>query len=126
MDEEGCELPAERPGVLPAQIDLVIHAVQPEPHRLVRRAPVKVVLQYDGYLCRHPGLLSAMGLPARYRPAAPRARGSATMAGPGGPIPAPRPVRPLAAAARARPGSGSRAARSPGRPARCRPEAATG
>src|SRR6185312_4362400 len=61
VDEEGCELPAERPGVLPAQVDLVDHAVQPEPHRLVGRAPVKIVFQHDGYLSRHPGLLTAMG-----------------------------------------------------------------
>jgi len=43
MDEEVCELPAERPRVLLIQVYLVIHAVQPESHRLVRRASVKIV-----------------------------------------------------------------------------------
>src|SRR5215831_15275109 len=53
MDEEGRELPAELPGVLLAQIDLVIHAVPPD----------------------------CDGLPARYLPAGPGARGSGTPVG---------------------------------------------
>src|SRR6266851_8979933 len=38
--DERRELRAEGPGVLLAQVDLVIGAVEPEPHRLVRRAAV--------------------------------------------------------------------------------------
>jgi hypothetical protein len=41
--DEGRELPAERGGVLGAQIDLVLGAAQPEPHRLIRRAAIKIV-----------------------------------------------------------------------------------
>jgi hypothetical protein len=42
LDERRKLLP-ERPGVLLAQIDLVLGAAQPEPHRLLRRAPIKIV-----------------------------------------------------------------------------------
>ena len=40
---EGRELAAERGGVLIAQVDLVFGAIQPEPYRLIRRAPIKIV-----------------------------------------------------------------------------------
>jgi hypothetical protein len=40
---EGCELLTERPGVLLVQIDLVLRAAAPEPHRLICRAAVKIV-----------------------------------------------------------------------------------
>jgi hypothetical protein len=43
MVDEGGELPAERGGVAGAQIDLVVCAADREPHRLIRRAPVKIV-----------------------------------------------------------------------------------
>ncbi len=39
MTGERCELAAERRGVLGAQIDLILGAIHPEPHRLVCRAP---------------------------------------------------------------------------------------
>jgi hypothetical protein len=54
--DEGLELAAERLGVLLAQVDLVRRAVEGEPHRLIRRAAIKIVFQNDGYLLRHPGL----------------------------------------------------------------------
>jgi hypothetical protein len=56
MADEGLELAAERLGVLVAQVDLVRRAVEGEPHRLSRRAAIKIVFQNDGYLLRHPGL----------------------------------------------------------------------
>ena len=63
IDERG-ELLAERRGVLGAQIDLILGAVHPEPHRLIRGAPIKIILEFDGYLLCYPGLLAAPGLPA--------------------------------------------------------------
>jgi hypothetical protein len=53
--DERRELPAERIGVLCAQIDLVIGTAEPKSHRLIRRAPIKVIFQRHGYLLRHPG-----------------------------------------------------------------------
>ena len=41
--DEGCEFLTERPGVLLIQIDLVLDAAEPEPHRLTGRAPVKII-----------------------------------------------------------------------------------
>src|SRR5262249_60552924 len=40
----GRDLPAEPAGVLLAEVDLVVHAAEPEPQRLIRRAFIKVVL----------------------------------------------------------------------------------
>jgi hypothetical protein len=40
--------------VLAAQVDLVLRAVDPEPHRLVRRAAVKIVHKRDNCLSCHP------------------------------------------------------------------------
>jgi hypothetical protein len=37
------QLPAERPGILLVQVDLVLCASDPEPHRLVCRAAFKIV-----------------------------------------------------------------------------------
>jgi hypothetical protein len=65
MLKEGRELLAERPGVLLAQVGLVLRAAAPEPDRLICRAPVKVVFQRDGYLRSH------RGLPDRARVSAP-------------------------------------------------------
>src|SRR5215472_7975962 len=65
--DEQSDLPAERRGVLLAQIDLVLRAVQPEPHRLRRRAPIKIVFQRDRYLLRHRGLPECDRLPAPYK-----------------------------------------------------------
>src|SRR6266496_1642758 len=59
--DEGRELPPERGGVLGAQIDLVLCAAQPEPHRLIRRAAIQIVFEHDGYLRCHPGLLTTIG-----------------------------------------------------------------
>src|SRR5438876_10065833 len=56
MFYEGCDLPPERRGVLLAQIDLVLCAAQPESHRLISRASIKIVFQCDGDLLCHPGL----------------------------------------------------------------------
>jgi len=41
--DEGCEFLTERPGVLLIQIDLVLRAAEPEPHRLTGRASVKII-----------------------------------------------------------------------------------
>jgi hypothetical protein len=41
--DEGCEFLPERPGVLLIQINLVLRATEPEPHRLTGRAPVKII-----------------------------------------------------------------------------------
>jgi hypothetical protein len=43
MLDEGCEFLTERAGVLLIQIDLVLRATKPEPHRLTGRAPAKIV-----------------------------------------------------------------------------------
>src|SRR5216683_2200526 len=56
--------PTERPGVLFAQIDLVMRDAEPESHRLLGRAAVKIVFQYDGYLRCHRGLHDCTGLSA--------------------------------------------------------------
>ena len=61
MIDERCELAAERRGVLLAQIDLILGAIDPEAHRLVCRAPIKIILEFDGYLLCHHGLLAALG-----------------------------------------------------------------
>ena len=53
IDERG-ELAAQRRGVLLAQIDLIFRTIHPEPHRLLRRAPIKIIFELDGYLLRHP------------------------------------------------------------------------
>jgi hypothetical protein len=37
------KLPAERPGILLVQVDLVLRAAQAEPHSVVCRASVKIV-----------------------------------------------------------------------------------
>src|SRR5215475_13232638 len=55
--DERCQPPAERGGVAGAQVNLVAGAADGEPHRLIGRAAVEVVLQGDGYLLRHRGLL---------------------------------------------------------------------
>src|SRR5215470_12489954 len=65
--DEGRELPAERVGVLGAQVDLIVGAAEPEPHRLIRRASVKVVFQCDGNLLGHPGLPCCDRLAAPYK-----------------------------------------------------------
>jgi hypothetical protein len=57
----------ERRGVAGAQIDLILSAIQPEPHGLVRRATIKIVLQRDSNLLCHPGLLTPNRLPAPYK-----------------------------------------------------------
>jgi hypothetical protein len=54
VPDKGHQLPAERSGVLGAQVDLVLGAAEPESHRLIRRAAIKVVFQRDGYLLCHP------------------------------------------------------------------------
>src|SRR6266516_1515443 len=41
--DEGCQLLAERPGILLVQIDLVLRATDRESHRLLRRATIKIV-----------------------------------------------------------------------------------
>jgi hypothetical protein len=41
--DEGCEFLPERPGVLLIQVDLVLCAAEPEPHRLGGRASVKII-----------------------------------------------------------------------------------
>src|SRR5262249_23759004 len=53
MLDERRELLAEGAGVLAAQINLIIRALEAEPHSLVRWAAIQVVLQRDGYLLSH-------------------------------------------------------------------------
>src|SRR6266487_178393 len=73
MVDEGRELAAERRGVLPAQIDLILRAVQAESHRRIRPAPINIVFERDGGLLCHPGLLTAICYLHRTRsPAMPR------------------------------------------------------
>ena len=55
IDERG-ELLAEGPGVPLVQVDLILRAAEGEPHRLIGRSPVKIILQGDGYLRCHPHL----------------------------------------------------------------------
>jgi hypothetical protein len=43
MVDEGCQSPAECPGVLLAQIDLILGAADRESHCLIRRATIKIV-----------------------------------------------------------------------------------
>src|SRR5215471_21098450 len=49
----GRELLVERGGVLGAQVDFVVGALEGEPHGLIGRAAGEVVLQSDGYLLSH-------------------------------------------------------------------------
>ena len=44
------ELLAESAGVLGVQVDLVVGAADPEPHRFLRRATIEIVFEDDGYL----------------------------------------------------------------------------
>jgi hypothetical protein len=48
----------------PARHGLMLGAIYPEPHCPVRRAPIKIILEFDGDLLCHPGLPAAPGLPA--------------------------------------------------------------
>jgi hypothetical protein len=41
--DEGREFLTERAGVLLIQIDLVLHATEPEPHRLTGRASIEII-----------------------------------------------------------------------------------
>jgi len=65
--DEGCELATERTGVLFAQIDLIVGTVDPKPHRLIRRAAVKIVFERDGDLLCHLGLPDRLGYQHRTR-----------------------------------------------------------
>jgi len=65
--DEGLQLPTERGSVLVAQVDLVVRAVEAEPHRFVRRTSVEVVFELDGYLLGHPDLHLCDELSAPYR-----------------------------------------------------------
>jgi hypothetical protein len=59
IDERG-ELLAEGPGVLVVQVDLILRAAEGEPHRLIARSPIKIILQGDGYLRCHPASTPAI------------------------------------------------------------------
>src|SRR5215470_7376451 len=43
VGDERCELPAERGRVAGAQVNLVLRTADPEPHRLIGRAAMKIV-----------------------------------------------------------------------------------
>jgi hypothetical protein len=49
----GRELLAERGSVLGVQVDLIVGAIEGEPHSLHRRAAGQVVFQGDGYFLCH-------------------------------------------------------------------------
>jgi hypothetical protein len=53
IDERG-ERAAQRRGVLLAQIDLILGAIHPEPHRLVCWAPIKIILEFEVIFCAIP------------------------------------------------------------------------
>src|SRR5689334_6114983 len=102
MLDERSELAAQRRGVLLAQIDLIVPTIHPEPHRLIRRTPIKIIFELDGYLLCHPRLLAAPGLHrTRSTVTAAGTRGAAIWynrcARPGANSPAPRQVCPLPA-----------------------------
>ena len=61
MAGERRKLPAERPGILLVQVDLLLRAAQPEPHGLRYRAAVKIVFQGDRYPRGHPDLHACGG-----------------------------------------------------------------
>ena len=50
---KGCELLAERGGVLGIQVDLIVGALEGKPHRLLGRAAGQIVFQHDGYFLGH-------------------------------------------------------------------------
>jgi hypothetical protein len=60
-------LPTKRCSVPLAQIDLIIGAAEAEPHRLIRRASIKIVVEFDGYPLGHPGLPDCDRLFVPYR-----------------------------------------------------------
>src|SRR5690349_24837967 len=49
----GCELLAERSGVLGAQVDLISRAIESKRHGLVRLATGQIVFQRERYLLGH-------------------------------------------------------------------------
>src|SRR5215468_214184 len=49
----GRELLAERGGVLGAQVDLIVGALEGKPHRLLGRAAGQIVFEHDGYFLGH-------------------------------------------------------------------------
>jgi hypothetical protein len=51
--DERRELRAEGARIRGAQVDLIVCAVDPEPHRLIGQAAVQVVFQRDGHLLSH-------------------------------------------------------------------------
>src|SRR5215471_338498 len=58
MLDEGGQVLAERPGILLAQVDLVLRAADGEPHGLVSRAALQIVFERDCYLrCHSPSSL---------------------------------------------------------------------
>jgi cytochrome c551/c552 len=54
MIDKGCELFAELRGVLLAQVDFVLCAVDPEPHGLIRTARIQIIFQRDNCSSCHP------------------------------------------------------------------------
>jgi hypothetical protein len=74
--EERGELLAERGGVLLVQVDLIVRAADGEPHRLLRRAAIQVIVEGDSDFLGHLGLPCCDGActvprPGVLRPAAP-------------------------------------------------------
>jgi hypothetical protein len=53
MLDKRCQFGAERSSVLGAQVDLIVRAIHPEPHCLIGRATIEVILQRDGYSLSH-------------------------------------------------------------------------
>src|SRR6516162_4736634 len=64
--DEWRQLLSERGRVLLAQIDLIVRGTEGEPHRLIRRAAIKVVFQRDGYSLSHLNLPKRRCLAAPY------------------------------------------------------------
>jgi len=67
MFNEGCELLPERPRILLVEVDLVLHAADPEPHRLVCRASIEIVFQRNVILVAIPASLTAISYLYRTR-----------------------------------------------------------
>jgi hypothetical protein len=61
MIDERCELLAERRGVLLAQIDLILGAIDPKSPVSPAGPPIKIILELDGHLLRHPSFPATLG-----------------------------------------------------------------
>jgi len=67
MLDVGRDLPAELAGIRLSEVDLVFHAAEPEPQRLVCGASIKVVFEFDTDPLCHRDIRDCDGLCVPYK-----------------------------------------------------------